>query len=224
MTFKQLMQGLAIAILILVVIMAGMFVAAGSILTKGAKQAMQPVEEASNFLSTQVAQVLHPTPTVIPDPVTILREVRSLARLETVQYSMEKVITTEIGQGTLGFLFGDKLLFVAHGEVIAGIDLEKLTPEKMWVENDVLMVDLPETEIFVVSIDNELSYVYDRETGILRRGDITLESMARKAAEDEIRKAAITDGILKTAQNNAESYLYRLLTQLGYPEVIFVSD
>jgi len=224
MTFQQFVKGLAIAILVLVLIFAGLLVATGSILTRGAKQAIQPVEEASNYLSTQVSNVLHPTPTVIPDPVTILREVRSLARLETVQYSMEKVITTEVGQGALGFLFGDKLLFVAHGEVIAGIDLEKLGPDGMWVENNVLMVRLPDAEIFISTLDNQLSYVYDRETGILKRGDVTLESLARKAAEDEIEKAAIADGILETAQKNAESYLYRLLRQLGYPEVIFVTD
>lgn len=223
MTFKQFVKGLAVAILILVLIFAGLLVAAGSMLFQGTKQAIQPIEDTSNYLSTQVADLLHPTPTVIPDPVTIIREVRSLARLETVQYTMEKVITTQVGQGALGFLFGDKVLFVAHGDVIAGIDLEKLEPDQMWVEDGVLKVRLPKAEIFVVRIDNELSYVYDRETGILRRGDITLESLARKAAEDEIEKAAIADGILDTAQKNAESYLYRLLTQLGYQDVIFVN-
>lgn len=224
MTFQQFIKGLAVTILILVVIFAGLLVATGAVLTRGAKQAIEPVEQASNYLSTQVSNVLHPTPTVIPDPVTILREVRSLARLETVQYSMEKVITTEVGQGALGFLFGDRLLFVAHGEVIAGIDLEKLGPDEMWVENGVLMVRLPPAEIFVATLDNKLSYVYDRDTGILKRGDVTLESVARQAAEEEIEKAAIEDGILEIAQKNAESYLYRLLRQLGYQEVIFVTE
>ena len=224
MTFQQFIKGLAVSLLILVVIIAGLLAATGLILKNGAQKAIQPVEQASNYLSTQVTNVLHPTPTVIPDPVTILREVRSLARLETVQYSMEKVITTEVGQGALGFLFGDRLLFVAHGEVIAGIDLEKLGADQMWVENGVLMVRLPEAEIFVATLDNQLSYVYDRETGILKRGDVTLESLARKVAEEEIEKAAVADGILDTAQKNAESYLYRLLRQLGFQEVIFVHD
>ncbi len=224
MTFKQFIKGLAVSLLILVVVIAGLLAATAMILKNGAQKAIQPVEQASNYLSTQVTNVLHPTPTVIPDPVTILREVRSLARLETVQYSMEKVITTEVGQGALGFLFGDRLLFVAHGEVIAGIDLEKLGADQMWVENGVLMVRLPEAEIFVATLDNQLSYVYDRETGILKRGDVTLESLARKAAEEEIEKAAVADGILDTAQKNAESYLYRLLRQLGFQEVIFVHE
>ena len=224
MTFQQFVKGLVVSLLIPVVIIAGLLVATGLILKNGAEKAIQPVEQASNYLSTQVTNVLHPTPTVIPDPVTVLREVRSLARLETVQYSMEKVITTEVGQGALGFLFGDRLLFVAHGEVIAGIDLEKLSADQMWVENGVLMVNLPEAEIFVATLDNQLSYVYDRETGILKRGDVTLESLARKAAEEEIEKAAVADGILDTAQKNAESYLYRLLRQLGFQEVIFVHE
>ena len=73
-------------------------------------QALSPVMNANAVLGTQVSGLLHPTPTIIPDPVTIVNEVRSLARLETIQYSIEKVITAETGQGSFGFLFGDKLL------------------------------------------------------------------------------------------------------------------
>jgi len=221
MLFQQFVKGLVIGILVLVLAVAGLLVAAGLVLKNGAQQALKPVEQASSYLSTQVTNVLHPTPTVIPDPITVLREVRSLARLETVQYSLEKVITTEVGQGALGFLFGDRLLFVAHGEVIAGVDLEKLGASNMRTEDGVLTVTLPEAEIFVATLNNDLSYVYDRQTGILKRGDVELESLARQEAEKEIEKAALADGILETAQKNAESYLYRLLRQLGYQEVIF---
>jgi hypothetical protein len=173
-------------------------------------------------LSTQIALVLHPTPTVVPDPVTVINQVRSLARLETIQYSVEKVISAETGQGSLAILFGDKLLFVAHGVVIAGIDLEKLGPKDMWAENNVLYVRLPEPELFIATLDNDKSYVYDRTTGLLTHGDINLETTARRAAEEEIEKAAIEDGILEQAGKNAESFMYRLLRDLGYMEVIFV--
>jgi len=224
MTFKQFIKGLAVAILILVLIFAVMLVAAGSMLFQGTKQAIQPVQDASNYLSTQVADVLHPTPTVIPDPVTVIREVRSLARLETVQYTMEKVITTEVGQGALGFLFGDKLLFVAHGDVIAGVDLEKLEPDQMWVENGVLKVRLPKAEIFVVRIDNELSYVYNRDTGILRRGDINLENRGTQAAEAKSRSLPSKMEYLTPRRKKPRANLYRLLTADGQPSRIFVED
>jgi hypothetical protein len=147
--------------------------------------------------------------------------VRSLARLETIQYSVEKVITAETNQGTFGFLFGDRLILVAHGIVIAGIDLEQMAPEDIELRNGVLYVRLPDPEIFLTTLDNDKSYVYNRDTGLLTHGNINLESDARRAAEDEIEKAALEDGILEQAQRNAENYLYRLLLDLGYPEVIF---
>ena len=188
-----------------------------------AEQAVQPVTDLSNAVGTQMAQVLNPTPTVIVDPVTIVRQVRSLARLETIQYSVEKVITAESGQGPFGFLFGDRLLLVAHGEVIAGVDLSKLSPDDLRVRDNVLYVSLPEPEIFVATLDNEQTYVYDRETGILTQRDINLESTARQAAEQAIREAALEDNIFNQARVNAENYLYRLFIEIGnYDEVIFV--
>ena len=182
---------------------------------------MSPVEEANAQLKTQVAQFLNPTPTILPDPVTIVHEVRALARLETIQYSIEKVITAEVSQGQLGFLFGDRLLFVAHGTVVAGVDLSKLALEDVKLEGKTVRIRLPEPEVFVTALDNDRSYVYDRETGILRHSDINLETAARQAAEQEILKSAMEDGILDTARTNAENYLTRLLLSLGYEQAIF---
>lgn len=179
------------------------------------------VQQANADLQTQVSDLLHPTPTIIPDPVTYINEVRALARLETIQYSVEKVITAQVGQGTFDFLFGDKMLFVAHGVVIAGIDMDKITPDQLRVENGVLYVTLPPAEIFVATLDNQKSYVYDRETGFLSKGVQDLETQARQSAEDEIRRAALEDGILQQAQTNAENYLFRFFQSLGYQNVIF---
>jgi hypothetical protein len=154
--------------------------------------------------------------------VTIIKDIRALARLETIQYSVEKVITAEVGQGNFGFLLGDKLLFVAHGYVIAGIDMEKIQVEDMKLVNGVLNVRLPPAEVFVATLDNGKSYVYDRETGLLQAPDPNLETLARKAAEAEIQKAVLEDGILKLAQQNAETFLSKFFGALGFPNPIFV--
>lgn len=180
-----------------------------------------PVGDLTSNVATQVAQFLNPTPTILPDPGFIINDVRTLARLETIQYSIEKVITAESGQGPLGFLFGDRLLLVAHGEVIAGVDLNKLTAEDLRLEGDTLFVTLPPPEVFVATLDNEQSYVYDRDVGILTQGDLNLESTARLAAERAIEEAAMEDGILDLARQNAVFYLERLLNDLGYPVVVF---
>ncbi len=185
------------------------------------QNAVQPVSDMTSSLGTQVAQVLHPTPTVLPDPVTIVHEIRTLARLETIQYTIEKVVTAETGQTVLAPLFGDRLLFVAHGYVTAGIDLEKIGSQDMVVQDGTLYVTLPAAEVFVATLDNDKSYVYDRETGLLTHGDINLETAARQVAENQIEQAAIDDGILDQAQVNAETYLKSLLNSLGFPQVIF---
>ncbi|MBN1450932.1 MAG: DUF4230 domain-containing protein [Anaerolineales bacterium] len=189
--------------------------------TDAASGPFNQVQQANESLQTQVAELMHPTPTIIPDPVTYINEVRALARLETIQYSIEKVITAEIGQGTFDFLFGDRVLFVAHGIVIAGIDMEKIGPEQLRLDNGVLYVTLPPAEIFVATLDNQKSYVYDRDTGFLSKGVQDLETLARQSAEDEIRRAALEDGILQQAQTNAENYLFRFFQALGYDSVIF---
>lgn len=186
------------------------------------ERTLQPIGDTTGALGTQVALALHPVPTLLPDPVTVVQDIRALARLETVQYSVEKVITAEIRQEFLPILFGDRLLFVAHGVVIAGVDLQKLGPKDMWVENGVLYVDLPAPEIFITTLDNEKSYVYDRQQGVLSKGDVDLETNARRAAEESIREAVLADGILDQAQTNAEAYFLTLFHNLGYPEVIFI--
>jgi hypothetical protein len=185
------------------------------------RQVVQPVSDMTSDLGTQVARILHPTPTVLPDPVTIINQIRPLARLETIQYTVEKVITAEVGQGALAPLFGDRLLFVGHGYVTAGVDLAKLKLEDLVFNDRQMNVHLPEAEIFIATLDNSKSYVYDRDTGLLTHGDINLETTARQAAEEQIRQAALEDGILEQAQTNAENFIQSLLNKLGFTQVSF---
>ncbi len=210
-----------ILLVILLVTVIGSIIFFSVTINKTILGAVSPIQNVNQAISTQVSRLLNPTPTVIPDPVTIIREVQSLARLETIQYTVEKVITAEINQGVFGPLFGDKLLFVAHGYVIAGIDLSAINAEDLHLEDGVLYVTLPDAEVFVATLNNEDSYVYDRTTGILRKSDQDLETNARQVAEEEILKAALEDDILSQAQQNGEVYLERLFNTLGYQQVVF---
>lgn len=185
------------------------------------QQVLGPISEANQNLQTQVARILNPTPTIIPDAVTIINKISSLARLETIQYSVEKVIVAEKGQEVFRLLFGDRLLFVAHGKVIAGVDLSRLKRSDVEMQNGQLELTLPEPEVFIVSLDNEKSYTFSRDTGLLVKSDQELETLARRAAEDEILQAALDDGILKQARVNAEAFLLGFLNNLGFHSVTF---
>src|ERR1700724_3427809 len=63
------------------------------------------------------------------DQPTVVRQIQQLQRLETVSYTMDKIISGEHANAYLPkFLAGDRLLLVVHGEVVAGIDLARLQP------------------------------------------------------------------------------------------------
>ncbi len=205
-----------ILLLILVAVVVG-----GYLLVSTVRGLTRPLENAGSILVKQFEELTNPTPTIIPDPVTIIHEVRSLARLETSQYSVEKIITAESGQGPFAFLVGDKLLLVSHGQVIAGVDLAKMREDDIVVAQDgTVTVVLPPAEVFIATLDNEKSYIYDRDIGVVGMNP-ALETEARRAAEQEILNAALEDGILERAQQNAEDYLRRLITGLGFKKVLF---
>ena len=94
-TFSTIMS-----ILILVALAAGVYFIVQTVreTAVAAQQPFEQVSQANYALQTQVSQLVNPTPTIIPDPVTYINEVRALARLETIQYSVENVITAEIVQ------------------------------------------------------------------------------------------------------------------------------
>lgn len=163
------------------------------------------------------------TPEIRPDSITIVRSINDLAQLQTASYSMEKIITAKRGEESLFGLFEDSLIFVAVGEVTAGIDLGKLTEADIQVTTfQTATIRMPDPEIFIATLDNENSYVADRDTGLLTQADPQMETLARQAGEEEILKAAIEEGILDIADENAKTVLDGLLKSLGFQAVIFV--
>lgn len=162
------------------------------------------------------------TPVIIPDRVTIVHQINQLARLETASYDMEKIIRAERDNELLWGAFGESLIFVAYANVIAGVDLARMTVDDMQVTGPTsVMIHLPPAEVFLVDLDNERSYVADRDTGLLTRSDPELETRVRQSAESEIRQAALQEGILAHADQNAQSYLRNFLTSLGFSDVTF---
>ena len=165
-----------------------------------------------------------PTPTIYPSAATVIEGVQALSRLETASYQMEKVITAESGQGPLGFLFGDKLLLIAYGEMIAGVDLSYIGPNDVMTTDDgTVYMRLPPAEVFVSALDNSRTYVYDRRTGVAGL-NVQLETAARQEAEQLMLQAAIESGLLEKAEENARVVLRSLLLSLGFKHVIFVKE
>ena len=153
---------------------------------------------------------------------TVVRQIQQLQRLETVRYTMDKIISGERGSAYLPkFLVSDRLLLIVHGEVIGGVDLSKLRPSDVTVQGRTVTVHLPNPEILVTRVDNAKTRVYSRDTGLFSSPDPNLESEVREEAERQLQQAAQQDGILKTAQDNARSALITILKGLGFERVEF---
>lgn len=163
--------------------------------------------------------------TVTVSPQTVIEEIRSLNRLETASFTIEKVIDAGTqGNAFQQILFGDRILLIAHGEVIAGVDLSKLTENDIAISDRNVRLVLPPTEILVTTLDNDQTRVYDRRRGLLTKGDNNLESEARKAAEETIRSAACSGNILGEASKNAKSQLTAFLQALKFSSVEVVTS
>ena len=150
---------------------------------------------------------------------TLLQQVQTLSDLVTVKYVMEKIVVLEDVKW-----FGEsRVLLVAHGVVKAGTDLNQLRPDDLHVSGKRITVKLPPAEITDAYLDDKQTRVVERTTGLLRVFDKDLEQTARQNAIEDIRRAARKSGILKDAEERAQSQLTRLFRQLGFEAVEFRS-
>lgn len=151
---------------------------------------------------------------------TVVRQIQQLQRLETVSYTMDKIISGEHSNAYLPkFLAGDRLLLVVHGEVVGGINLTSLQPGDVLIQGQKVTIHLPAAEVFSTRIDNARTKVYSRDTGLFSSPDPNLESEVREEAERQLQQDALQDGILKIATDNAQSTISGMLKGFGFHEV-----
>jgi hypothetical protein len=156
------------------------------------------------------------------DQPTVVRQIQKLQRLETVSFTMDKIISGEHDSPYLPkFLVSDRLLLVVHGEVIGGVDLSKLQPADVVVQGQSISLRLPQAQILVTRLDNAQTRVYSRDTGLFSSPDPNLESEVRQEAERQLQEAAMQGDILKTADGNARSTISSVLQGLGFKKVDF---
>ena len=151
----------------------------------------------------------------------VVQRIQRLQRLETVVFSMEKIVTGSQDNAFLPrLLAGDRILLIVHGEVTAGIDLGRIDASKIAIKDSDIEIEMPQAEIFSTRLDNEKTRVYSRETGLFTAPDPNLETEVRREAERQIRQAAIDGGILKTADENGRTTMMGLLQGLGFESVV----
>lgn len=162
-----------------------------------------------------------PTLTPTPTPRVTLRQITVLGRIETVEYAMQVVV--DVKQDPTGLwqrIFGsDRLLLIASGEATAGFDMAKIRESDIQIDGDSIVLTLPAPEILHTRVDNKETYVQRRNTGLLVPFDITLESDARRQAEQAMWAWATEHDILAKAAENGRLHFENFLSKLGFDVV-----
>lgn len=161
-----------------------------------------------------------PQPKVNTSRDSVIKEIQELGNLETASYSIEKIV--EAGENRSAFqnlLFGDRILLIANGKIIAGVNMSAITQNDVTINGTELSINLPPPVILLSTLDNSKTKVYDRTKGLLNPGDKDLESLARDQALKSITTAACQGGILKEAKENAVERVSQLFKFAGFTKV-----
>lgn len=172
------------------------------------------------FVIKAIQWTIQPKNTVDLSQSSVVLHIKQLNRLETASFTIEKIIQAGTnGNAFQTILFGDKILLIAHAEIIAGFDLSQLSDTDVAIDGNTLNITLPAPQILFTRLDNTQTKVYDRKLGLLTSGNKDLESTARLHAEQSIRDAACAQGILYTASQNAVTQLRTIFLAAGFSNV-----
>src|SRR6202795_1769499 len=99
---------------------------------------------------------------------TVVDRIQRLQRLETVVYSMDKLVTGAKENPLLpDFLTGDRLLMLVHCEAVAGIEFANFKSDDVQVNDKKIQLHLPPAKVFSPRLDSAKTRVYSRQTGLL---------------------------------------------------------
>ena len=157
--------------------------------------------------------------------VTFVENVQELATLATAEAHMKTVIHEE-DYKTLSKILplnlpGTKqeVLLIVPGTVIAGVDLKGITAKDMVInkETNEIHITLPHAELLQVPALRMDEIQAITNNGIFR-GDLKWDEGLDKVAkaQEQMRKEAISTGLLDTAEKNAEKALKQFFKDVGY--------
>lgn len=158
----------------------------------------------------------------------VVQQIRGASELTTAVFSMEAVVPTSSTRTFANYEIGKTtLIYIAKGEVRAGVDLSAIAPQNIQASGDVLRVMLPPAAIIDKKIDVGQSKVFDYDRGFLGLGPDRAPELQDQAQEVALQKlifAACQEGILQEASDRAEQVVTQLLQNTGFEQVLVESQ
>jgi Protein of unknown function (DUF4230) len=169
------------------------------------------------------------TETVDRTGPAVLQSIRNLRDYRAASGHFEVIVDVEQDTRFVpAQIKGERVLFVAVGDVDAGVDFTGLEEGAVEVSDDrrTVRLELPPAAFRDPELDLERSYVYDRDRGAIDRigaifgDDSNLERDLYPLAEEKLAAAARDNsGLLDRAERNTQIMLEGLLRSLGFTTV-----
>ncbi|BAQ63837.1 DUF4230 domain-containing protein [Geminocystis sp. NIES-3709] len=157
------------------------------------------------------------------NPHVILRQVQGVSELTTSIFVMDTIVPTSSNRKIGNWVVGEtNLLYVARGEVKAGLDLSNLTAEDIVIQGDNIKIELPPVKILDEKIDLNQSQVYNYDRGFLNLGpDVALDLQLKAQQETltKIKETACQQKILNQANDKAVILITELMKNSGFATV-----
>jgi hypothetical protein len=168
--------------------------------------------------------------TVDRSPPALLRSLSELREYRAATGHFETIVDVERDTANVpSFLKGERTLFVAVGNVDAGVDFSRLDSRALEVSPNrrAVMVTLPRARILEPRVDPARSRVFERERGLIDRIGSVFEDNPTSERElyllSERKLAAVArdpaSGLVPSAERNTRAMLERLLRGLGFERV-----
>ena len=169
------------------------------------------------------------TETVDRSSPVVLKSIENLRRFEAATGHYEVIVDLEKDTRFVPApIRGERVLFVAVGDVDAGVDFSAVKGDAVRVSENRRSVhlELPHAQFFDARVDPARSYVYDRDRGLIDRvasifqDNPTSEQELYVLAREKLMDAAEeSSGILARAERNTRLMLTGLLEALGFTSV-----
>jgi len=171
-------------------------------------------DRALNFIGNLFR--ISPVEPVVENSIPIVEKIRNIQELSTTVQTMETIVPTSASRklGDLP-LATTKLLYIARGEIKAGVDLSELTSADIIVTANSIEVNLPAAKILDSKIDVNNSRVYDYDRGFLNLGpDVApqLQALAQRKTLTQMVDTACNEDILQQANLRAKEAIVQLLS------------
>ncbi|WAA12224.1 DUF4230 domain-containing protein [Fervidibacillus halotolerans] len=152
-------------------------------------------------------------------------QIQQLSSLTTAKAYMKAVVEQEDNE-----LFGRKIdanipgtkrktLLIIPGEVTAGVDLSKVQEDDVQIdeERNIIQLTLPKAEIIQQpSLDFSKAQVYSSEGLFRGKADIEEGYEMAELAREQVLQEAIEQGLLQSAEEQAERVIGTFFRQFGY--------